>query len=197
MLEAELRKEGADPAQSLERAERFLLVVGRVSLLAERLREGGGRDGLDNIRGDDDATYCVKAPIHIVDSGTRPKAAHIRRQAEDILMCGWRRDVDDVIREMDTLLVRGSKLHMLNEVLPEERELKLSEGGLQRLVRGLSSRSDKPDQERGAGTTCSSAGSTASAGSTRRGIGRPDSAPSATFESPTTSSTRPPTTSPA
>ena len=38
MLEAELRKEGADPAQSLERAERFLLVVGRVSLLAERLQ---------------------------------------------------------------------------------------------------------------------------------------------------------------
>ena len=24
-----------------------------------------------------------------------------RRQAEDILMCGWRRDVDDVIREME------------------------------------------------------------------------------------------------
>jgi precorrin isomerase len=79
----------------------------------------------------DDDTYCVKAPITIVDNGTVPTADEFGRRPEDILMCGWRRDVDDIIREMDTLLVRGSNLHMLNEVPPEERERKLLEGGLQ------------------------------------------------------------------
>jgi len=78
----------------------------------------------------DDNTYCVKAPMKIVDEGQVPAANDPKRHPEDILMCGWRRDVDDIIREMDTLLVHGSNLHMLNEVPPSERERKLSEGGL-------------------------------------------------------------------
>jgi hypothetical protein len=80
----------------------------------------------------DDNTYCVKAPMKVIDEGSIPAANAERREPEDILMIGWRRDVDDIIREMDTstLLPKGSTLHMLNEVPPDERERKLAEGGL-------------------------------------------------------------------
>ncbi len=49
---------------------------------------------------------------------------------ENILMTGWRRDLDDVIVLLDELVSPGSQLHMLSELSEEERERRLRDGGL-------------------------------------------------------------------
>ncbi|EYU38180.1 hypothetical protein MIMGU_mgv1a020953mg [Erythranthe guttata] len=59
--------------------------------------------------------------IHI----TRPT-----RKPQKILLCGWRRDIDDMIVVLDAFLAEGSELWMFNEVAENERERKLEDGGL-------------------------------------------------------------------
>ncbi|KAI8567096.1 hypothetical protein RHMOL_Rhmol02G0094800 [Rhododendron molle] len=52
------------------------------------------------------------------------------RKPQKILLCGWRRDIDDMIAVLDAFLAPGSELWMFNEVLENEREKKLIDGGL-------------------------------------------------------------------
>jgi hypothetical protein len=98
----------------------------------------------------DDDSYTVKPKLAIKDDGEMPEEEPPSAEPEEILLCGWRRDVDDVIRELDEVLVKGSKLVMLNEVrqmslqlfayspilclstqVPlNERNVRLAEGGL-------------------------------------------------------------------
>jgi hypothetical protein len=81
---------------------------------------------------DDDSYTATSAPLPgVTRGGKRPEALQEDEEAEELLVCGWRRDVDDMIREMDLLLAKGSKLHMLNEVPEEERVNKLADGGLE------------------------------------------------------------------
>ena len=49
---------------------------------------------------------------------------------EKILMCGWRRDVDDIIRLLNELTGEGSELHILSDLSIAERIEKLAAGGL-------------------------------------------------------------------
>uniref|UniRef100_M4E162 RCK N-terminal domain-containing protein n=1 Tax=Brassica campestris TaxID=3711 RepID=M4E162_BRACM len=49
---------------------------------------------------------------------------------EKILFCGWRRDIDDMIKVLEALLAPGSELWMFNEVPDQEREKKLTDAGL-------------------------------------------------------------------
>ncbi|KAL0392444.1 UNVERIFIED_CONTAM: Ion channel CASTOR [Sesamum radiatum] len=52
------------------------------------------------------------------------------RKPQKILLCGWRRDIDDMIVVLDAFLADGSELWMFNEVPEKERERKLTDGGL-------------------------------------------------------------------
>jgi hypothetical protein len=49
---------------------------------------------------------------------------------EIILMIGWRRDVDDIIRLLNSLTGTGSELHIFSELPVAERIVKLAAGGL-------------------------------------------------------------------
>ncbi|KAL0903741.1 hypothetical protein M5K25_028139 [Dendrobium thyrsiflorum] len=78
---------------------------------------------------EDDDTYApstlpkVKEAVYI--SIVRPT-----RKAQKILLCGWRRDIDDMIVVLDAFLAPESELWMFNEVPESDREKKLIDGGL-------------------------------------------------------------------
>ncbi|KAG6406128.1 hypothetical protein SASPL_133726 [Salvia splendens] len=55
----------------------------------------------------------------------------LARKPQKILLCGWRRDIDDMIVVLDASLAHGSELWMFNEVPENERERKLTDGGLE------------------------------------------------------------------
>jgi hypothetical protein len=78
----------------------------------------------------DDDSYAPCEPAPASDLGTVPKDQLETPEAERILMCGWRRDVDDIIKELDNMVVTGSQLHMLCEVPVTERDGLLEKGGL-------------------------------------------------------------------
>ncbi|GLT56598.1 hypothetical protein SLA2020_296290 [Shorea laevis] len=66
----------------------------------------------------------------VVWRGNLPKDFIVPKSAERILLCGWRRDIEDMIMVLDAFLAPGSELWMFNDVLENEREKKLIDGGL-------------------------------------------------------------------
>lgn len=62
--------------------------------------------------------------------GNLPKDFIVPKSAERILLCGWRRDMEDMIMVLDAFLAPESELWMFNEVAEKEREKKLIDGGL-------------------------------------------------------------------
>ncbi|GKV36186.1 hypothetical protein SLEP1_g44344 [Rubroshorea leprosula] len=66
----------------------------------------------------------------VVWRGNLPKDFIVPKSTERILLCGWRRDIEDMIMVLDAFLAPGSELWMFNEVLENEREKKLLDGGL-------------------------------------------------------------------
>ncbi|XP_072964522.1 probable ion channel CASTOR isoform X2 [Typha angustifolia] len=78
---------------------------------------------------EDDDTYApttlpkVKEAVYI-------DIIHPARQPQMILLCGWRRDIDDMIVVLDAFLAPGSELWMFNDVPENERAGKLAAGGL-------------------------------------------------------------------
>eukprot|EP01094_Clydonella_sp_ATCC50884_P023927 TRINITY_DN5872_c0_g1_i1.p1 TRINITY_DN5872_c0_g1~~TRINITY_DN5872_c0_g1_i1.p1 ORF type:complete len:673 (-),score=221.59 TRINITY_DN5872_c0_g1_i1:313-2331(-) len=57
---------------------------------------------------------------------------------EKILFCGWRRDLDDMITELDKCVSPGSELHILSTIPENERLTMLKEGGLEEQCKNLS-----------------------------------------------------------
>ncbi|CAH1441277.1 unnamed protein product [Lactuca virosa] len=78
---------------------------------------------------EDDDTYAPVALPNVKEAPfihiTRPT-----RKPQKILLCGWRRDIDDMIVVLDAFLAPGSELWMFNEVIEGVREQKLIDGGL-------------------------------------------------------------------
>lgn len=78
---------------------------------------------------EDDDTYAPVALPNVKEAPfihiTRPT-----RKPQKILLCGWRRDIDDMIVVLDAFLAPGSELWMFNEVFEGVREKKLIDGGL-------------------------------------------------------------------
>jgi hypothetical protein len=55
----------------------------------------------------------------------------VRSQRKDrTLICGWRRDIDDMISSLDAEVKEGSELHLLCELTIEEREQRLFNGNM-------------------------------------------------------------------
>ncbi|EOY04641.1 Uncharacterized protein TCM_019847 isoform 2 [Theobroma cacao] len=78
---------------------------------------------------EDDDTYAP-ATLPMVKEASFMHIARPARKPQKILLCGWRRDIDDMIVVLDAFLAPGSELWMFNEVLENEREKKLIDGGL-------------------------------------------------------------------
>ncbi|TYZ63804.1 hypothetical protein PybrP1_007336 [[Pythium] brassicae (nom. inval.)] len=78
---------------------------------------------------EDDDTYkaCPPATIEIGNMPAPPPRADKR---ERILMCGWRRDIRDMIQLLDCLVSRGTELHMICEEPTHLRTKLLKESGL-------------------------------------------------------------------
>ncbi|XP_020410747.1 ion channel CASTOR isoform X3 [Prunus persica] len=78
---------------------------------------------------EDDDTYAP-APLPTVKEASFIHIARTARKPQKILLCGWRRDIDDMLVVLDAFLAPGSELWMFNEVAEKEREQKLIDGGL-------------------------------------------------------------------
>ncbi|XP_022151987.1 ion channel CASTOR-like isoform X2 [Momordica charantia] len=78
---------------------------------------------------EDDDTYAPAA-LPTVREASFMHIARPTRKPQKILLCGWRRDIDDMIVVLDAFLAPGSELWMFNDVPENEREKKLVDGGL-------------------------------------------------------------------
>lgn len=78
---------------------------------------------------EDDDTYkvCPPATIEIGKLPVSPPKAEMR---EKILICGWRRDIRDMIQLLDCLVSRNTELHMICEEPSHLRTKLLKESGL-------------------------------------------------------------------
>jgi hypothetical protein len=63
---------------------------------------------------EDDDTYAPEVPLSIQVSTTIEPIIPMG-DPEKILFCGWRRDIRDMMLQLDSMLAPGSELHMLNE----------------------------------------------------------------------------------
>ncbi|XP_048572858.1 probable ion channel CASTOR isoform X2 [Triticum urartu] len=78
---------------------------------------------------EDDDTY-TPAPLPKVKEAVYIDIVRHERNSQKILLCGMRRDIDDMIVVLDAFLAPGSELWMFNDVAEIDRERKLIEGGL-------------------------------------------------------------------
>lgn len=78
---------------------------------------------------EDDDTYKACEPANI-DEGPLSISPPKTERNERILMCGWRRDIRDMIQLLDCLVGRGTELHMVCEEPPHLRTKLLKESGL-------------------------------------------------------------------
>ncbi|KAI5555599.1 hypothetical protein BDE02_19G093500 [Populus trichocarpa] len=78
---------------------------------------------------EDDDSYAPAA-LPTVKEASFMHIARPARMPQKILLCGWRRDIDDMIVVLDAFLAPGSELWMFNDVPENEREKKLIDGGL-------------------------------------------------------------------
>uniref|UniRef100_A0A7N0TW69 RCK N-terminal domain-containing protein n=1 Tax=Kalanchoe fedtschenkoi TaxID=63787 RepID=A0A7N0TW69_KALFE len=90
------------------------------------LQEG---DEVVVIAEDDDSYAPTECPM--VNEASYIQIARPTRKPQKILLCGWRRDIDDMIVVLDASLAKGSELWMFNEVPENIREKKLIDGGLE------------------------------------------------------------------
>lgn len=78
---------------------------------------------------EDNDTYGVEEPQEVHDSAPPPVMPK-RTDPHIILICGFRRDIRDIIKQFDAMLPAGSQVHLVNEVPLDVRETLLEEGGL-------------------------------------------------------------------
>ncbi|GMF20947.1 unnamed protein product [Phytophthora fragariaefolia] len=78
---------------------------------------------------EDDDTYKACPPVSIEVGKVPPPPVNIPT-SERILMCGWRRDVRDMIQLLDAIVEPGTELHIICEEPIHLRNKLLLEGGL-------------------------------------------------------------------
>ncbi len=78
---------------------------------------------------EDDDTYRFEA-TRAVDPGDLPSRSAPTPRRERVLFCGWRRDVGDMIRELDAYVAPGSELVVLAAVSAEDRRAALASRGV-------------------------------------------------------------------
>eukprot|EP00736_Rhodelphis_marinus_P003616 Rmarinus@m.15581 len=78
---------------------------------------------------DDDTYFPLSEPI-LVESSLVHRPEPPEPEPEFVLICGWRRDVDDMLVMLDSVLPKGSLVHMLATVPIADRDQVLFDGGL-------------------------------------------------------------------
>ncbi|OWZ23422.1 Ion channel protein [Phytophthora megakarya] len=78
---------------------------------------------------EDDDTYKACPPVHI-DAGTAPVLPEKVPTQERILMCGWRRDIRDMIQLLDAVVSPETEVHMICEESVKLRNKSLLDSGL-------------------------------------------------------------------
>jgi len=77
---------------------------------------------------DDDTYDLVEASES--QTGRVPPDEMVRRSAEKILFCGWRRDARDMLMLLDDLTARGTEIHIMCQVPLDQRAELLADSGL-------------------------------------------------------------------
>ncbi|KAH8076293.1 hypothetical protein JL721_286 [Aureococcus anophagefferens] len=79
---------------------------------------------------EDNDTYAPGERV-VVETGPPPVQDVPPKQKEMILCCGWRRDIRDILLQLDKQVARGSELHMMSDTIPlEDRNRCLKDSGL-------------------------------------------------------------------
>merc|ERR1711881_661399 len=78
---------------------------------------------------EDNDTY-EPGMMNMVDPGPTPEVEEPEKQPQDILLIGFRRDLDDMINEINEWVAPGSKVHLFNDTPVDERMAILESGGL-------------------------------------------------------------------
>ena len=78
----------------------------------------------------DDDSYEPSVIGYALDVQPKVKLPLRTRKKDRTLVCGWRRDIDDMINSLDAEVKKGSELHILCELNVEERERRLLHGNL-------------------------------------------------------------------
>jgi len=76
-----------------------------------------------------DGTYPLTAGDCIVGNEEECPIYDADRPPEKILFCGWRRDMSDLISQLDEFVPAGSELWLLNKIPANMREERLLDGG--------------------------------------------------------------------
>ena len=77
---------------------------------------------------DDDTYDFVRTAKMQVPPG--PTVHKGEREAEKMLVCGWRRDMHDIIQLVDDLAEKGSEIHIFSDLSVDEREESLLENSM-------------------------------------------------------------------
>jgi len=77
---------------------------------------------------EDNDTYKPEAPAVIPDI-LAPNIKVKNATQEKVLICGWRRDIQDMLVLLDDFLPKGSEVHLLNELSLKDRKEFLSKTG--------------------------------------------------------------------
>jgi hypothetical protein len=78
---------------------------------------------------EDDDTYKVE-PLVEVNCTSPPPVVPDVEEVERVLICGWRRDIRDIINLLDQYVASGSEVHMMSQVPLSDRDFLLKEQGL-------------------------------------------------------------------
>jgi hypothetical protein len=79
---------------------------------------------------EDNDTYAPGERV-VVETGPPPVQDVPPKQKEMILCCGWRRDIRDILKQLDKQVAPGSELHMMSDTIPiNERNAFLRAAGL-------------------------------------------------------------------
>jgi len=70
---------------------------------------------------EDNDTYSVNEDGHNLSEDKVPTISVVKRNNEKLLFCGWRRDMADMITQLDLYVEKGSELWLFNTVLSQER----------------------------------------------------------------------------
>jgi hypothetical protein len=78
---------------------------------------------------EDDDTYKVESMVDVNNKPAPPKKSQTT-DIERVLVCGWRRDIRDMIYLLDSFCPDGSEVHLMNMVPLSERDSLMKEQGL-------------------------------------------------------------------
>eukprot|EP00123_Amoebidium_parasiticum_P016867 comp23617_c2_seq1/m.40189 comp23617_c2_seq1/g.40189 ORF comp23617_c2_seq1/g.40189 comp23617_c2_seq1/m.40189 type:complete len:773 (-) comp23617_c2_seq1:135-2453(-) len=81
---------------------------------------------------DDDTYFPSDRPLAApVSPALKVDRNNEAAKPEKLMFCGWRRDIDDMVMELDKVVAEGSELYMMSAVPIKKRRGLLAEGGLE------------------------------------------------------------------